>query len=191
MSEAAESSTATEEGAIRPFGAIGLSLSGGGFRAAAFHLGVLDALERLGLLADVAVLSTESGGSYPGAAFALSAARGQSFARFFAVLHAFLAGNDLPARTLAALRRGRPRTPSAGRRLVKATAEALDESLFAGARFGELLAARTHLAEVVVNATELRTGVPFRFRASSNPRVRIGNGNVSISRGQAARLRHG
>ena len=42
---------------------IGLSLSGGGSRAVAFHLGTLRALEDLGLLDDVDVISGVSGGS--------------------------------------------------------------------------------------------------------------------------------
>jgi NTE family protein len=48
---------------------IGLALSGGGARAIAFHLGCLRALNRLGLLDRVAVLSTVSGGSVIGAYF--------------------------------------------------------------------------------------------------------------------------
>jgi NTE family protein len=43
--------------------------SGGGSRAIAFHLGCLRALNRLGLLDRVAVLSTVSGGSVIGAYF--------------------------------------------------------------------------------------------------------------------------
>jgi NTE family protein len=46
---------------------IGLALSGGGCRAIAFHLGCLRALNRLGLLHRVNVLSTVSGGSVIGA----------------------------------------------------------------------------------------------------------------------------
>ena len=42
---------------------IGLSLSGGGSRAVAFHLGTLRALEDLGLLDDIDVISGVSGGS--------------------------------------------------------------------------------------------------------------------------------
>ena len=49
---------------------IGLALSGGGFRAAAFHLGVLKRLREIGLLDRVAVLSTVSGGSIVGAFWA-------------------------------------------------------------------------------------------------------------------------
>jgi len=46
---------------------IGLALSGGGFRSAAFHLGVLKRLRELGLLERIDVLSTVSGGSILGA----------------------------------------------------------------------------------------------------------------------------
>lgn len=42
---------------------IGLSLSGGGFRATVFHLGVLDRLARQERLEEVSLLSTVSGGS--------------------------------------------------------------------------------------------------------------------------------
>jgi NTE family protein len=50
---------------------IGLALSGGGYRAAAFHLGTLQKLHEMGLLSQVDVLSTISGGSITGAAYCL------------------------------------------------------------------------------------------------------------------------
>ncbi|MFI5121524.1 MAG: patatin-like phospholipase family protein [Vicinamibacteria bacterium] len=50
---------------------VGLALSGGGFRAAFFHLGVLARLAELGLLRRVEVISTVSGGSIVGAAYYL------------------------------------------------------------------------------------------------------------------------
>lgn len=49
---------------------IGLSLSGGGSRAIAFHLGCLRALHELGVMDKVKVLSTVSGGSVIGALYA-------------------------------------------------------------------------------------------------------------------------
>jgi hypothetical protein len=49
--------------------AVGLSFSGGGIRSATFNLGLLQALERYGLLKSVDYLSTVSGGGYIGAAF--------------------------------------------------------------------------------------------------------------------------
>ena len=50
---------------------LGLALSGGGFRAAFFHLGVLARLAELGLLRHVEVISTVSGGSIVGALYYL------------------------------------------------------------------------------------------------------------------------
>jgi NTE family protein len=52
---------------------IGLALSGGGYRAAAFHLGTMRSLREMGLLDKVDVISTVSGGSIVGASYALSA----------------------------------------------------------------------------------------------------------------------
>ncbi|SOC31079.1 patatin-like phospholipase family protein [Thalassospira xiamenensis] len=51
---------------------IGLALSGGGSRAAAFHLGCLRALNDRGLLTRVRIISTVSGGSLIGAMWAYS-----------------------------------------------------------------------------------------------------------------------
>lgn len=67
---------------------IGLALSGGGARAIAFHLGCLRALNRLGLLRRVAVLSTVSGGSVIGAFFHAQAG---DFTSFEAKIRALLA----------------------------------------------------------------------------------------------------
>lgn len=66
---------------------IGLSLSGGGYRAAAFHLGTLKKLHELKLLAQIDVLSTVSGGSITGAYYCLHK---DDFASFEASLKAKL-----------------------------------------------------------------------------------------------------
>ena len=50
---------------------IGISLSGGGVRAAAFHLGVLEKLNELDILKNVEVISCVSGGSIVGAFYLL------------------------------------------------------------------------------------------------------------------------
>lgn len=50
---------------------LGLALSGGGFRAAFFHIGVLARLGELGVLRRVEVISTVSGGSIVGALYYL------------------------------------------------------------------------------------------------------------------------
>ena len=46
---------------VRP--RIGLALSGGGFRASIFHLGVIRRLEELGIMPEISVISAVSGGS--------------------------------------------------------------------------------------------------------------------------------
>jgi integrative and conjugative element protein (TIGR02256 family) len=58
---------------------VGLALSGGGSRAIAFHLGCLRALHDRGILSQVSVLSTVSGGSIVGAMYAYSS---NDFANF-------------------------------------------------------------------------------------------------------------
>lgn len=50
---------------------LGLSLSGGGYRAAAFHLGTLNKLQEMGILQHTDVISTISGGSIIGAFYCL------------------------------------------------------------------------------------------------------------------------
>ena len=50
---------------------IGLALSGGGYRAAAYHIGALRALRKLGILDKVDVISSVSGGSITAAYYAL------------------------------------------------------------------------------------------------------------------------
>src|SRR5512132_4680536 len=52
---------------------LGLALSGGGHRAAFFHIGVLARLAELGLLRPIQVISTVSGGSIVGALYYLHA----------------------------------------------------------------------------------------------------------------------
>jgi NTE family protein len=58
---------------------IGLSLSGGGYRAAAFHLGTLRKLKQMGVLDQVEVISTISGGSITGPLYCLEQSDFQVF----------------------------------------------------------------------------------------------------------------
>ena len=55
---------------------IGLALSGGGYRAAAYHVGTMRALHKLGILDDVDVISSVSGGSITAAYYALNKQKG-------------------------------------------------------------------------------------------------------------------
>ena len=65
-----------------PFRNIALSLSGGGVRAAGFHVGTLSYLDRTGLLPNVHILSSVSGGSLVALGYALSQKKGFDFAKY-------------------------------------------------------------------------------------------------------------
>lgn len=146
---------------------IGLALSGGGFRASSFHLGVLKRLEELGVLPRVAVVSTVSGGAIVGALHALRCAtRGDgtpgsySIAELIAELRPKLTRN-LRGRALF----GRPdhalraavsfAVPSVRR--MPLIVDALDDLLYGGHRLSELP------AWILINATNLRTGKAWKF----------------------------
>lgn len=58
---------------------VGLALSGGGYRAAAFHLGTINKLYGMGLLKNVDVISSISGGSITGACYCSSEGDFESF----------------------------------------------------------------------------------------------------------------
>ncbi len=163
------------------FGNIALSLSGGGYRAAAFHLGTLDILHRVGLLEQTTMLSTVSGGTITGAAYASALARGESFDAFFARLSRFLIETNLPELWLGELARQRKESPGKSPSLIVAAANAYDRGIFEGERFAFLLERPTHLKEIVFNATELRSGLGFRFQKSASGGI-AGNGNYRLPR---------
>lgn len=62
---------------------LGLALSGGGYRAAAYHIGALRALHKLGVLDKVDVISSVSGGSIIAASYALHEGNYESFEKEF------------------------------------------------------------------------------------------------------------
>lgn len=62
---------------------IGLALSGGGFRAASFHLGTLAKLHEMGILEKIDIISTVSGGSIVGAYYCYCKKKGISFSEFY------------------------------------------------------------------------------------------------------------
>jgi predicted acylesterase/phospholipase RssA len=174
----------------RPFGRIALSLSGGGYRAAAFHLGAMDLLQRLDLLRDVTTLSTVSGGTFTGVRYAVSLKAGQPFRTFYDELKNDFETIHLPTLALAKLTSSAPSIPSGRWDVITAFAQVYDEKLFAGKKFGVFWEGPAiPLTELIFNSTEFRTAVAFRFRKSENPKSKIGNGNVFITADQARQIR--
>lgn len=62
---------------------LGLALSGGGYRAAAFHLGVFRKLNKLNILEKIDVISCISGGSIAGAYYAMNKDNFEEFEKSF------------------------------------------------------------------------------------------------------------
>ena len=163
-------------------GDVALCLSGGGYRAAGFHLGVLDLLERAGLLPRVRTLSTISGGTILGAAWALSRARRESFDAFHARAWKTLRSLNVVREAVARLAAGSgARDGGAGSAsLIRAAARVHAESpLFGEAKLGELMDARDAEQgpdELIFSATEFHSGRAYRFQTSRrSPRVKVGN----------------
>jgi predicted acylesterase/phospholipase RssA len=152
---------------------LGLALSGGGFRAAAFHLGVLRGLHGCGLLDEVDTVSGVSGGALLAAAYACRGDR--DFGAFEARLRAFLT-RDLKRRVLLAALR-----PDRALRLVvqptysltEVLAEVVDREVLGGRTLGSLAGRAPRL---VLNATCINHGTGFRFTPE-----RIGDWMVSTT----------
>jgi len=170
-----------------PLGPIALALSGGGYRAAAFHLGTLLSLHEAGLLESVDVLSTVSGGTIVGASYALSQVRQESFERFYDDFLTRLRTQRPVHRAAQLLTQQHDTLPR--RTLITAQAAALDEQYYSGAKFGEFFDRPIHIGELIFNATDFRCGLPFRFQKSRNPRARIGNGKHWMPQTIACQMR--
>jgi predicted acylesterase/phospholipase RssA len=152
------------------FDRIALSLSGGGYRAAAFHLGVLSFLNEAEVLTNVRALSTTSGGTVVGAFYAQCLAHKREFAEFYRRMYSFLRDVDVIDAALA-------RMPDHGK-LVVAAAEVYADLL--DATLAEVRDSRDHLEEIAFNATDIRNGLAFRFVKTANRRVRSGNREAPI-----------
>jgi predicted acylesterase/phospholipase RssA len=174
---------------------IALSLSGGGLRATGFHLGVLDCLDHLGLLQNVHILSSVSGGSMVGTSYALCQQEGKGIQACFDNLYEFFTGLNTLEQILSCMTDERSRCPSGRRDLITGMANVLQEQYFSkyyrNDTFGQLWdESPSHLKEIMFNATEFKTGTAFRFQKSQF-QCRIGNGHVHIDEKHARAMRMG
>lgn len=176
---------------------IGLSLSGGGFRAAAFHLGTLAYLERVGLLSRVKMLSTVSGGTFTGAKYALSRSLDESFPVFYDRFRRELADGRVFPGILERVGDGGSPNWDPRRRcdFITAAADVYTERWFSNKLgdpvvLGDLGVGKNALEEATFNATDFSTGLAFRFQRSTTG-GKNGNGRCSIDSADAAGIRLG
>lgn len=172
-----------------PFKNIVLSLSGGGYRAAGFHLGAMDFLDELNLLENVTLLSTVSGGTITGMLYAVNNGAGLSYESFYKRAYEFLHQVNVIQMALGGLHAEAGGSLS----LIRAAAQVYAAHLFEGFEdptFGQLLdAPHTHLSEVVFNATEFRHGLSFRFLKSQSRRAVFGNKFFPVGEAVVRRIR--
>lgn len=134
---------------------IGLTLSGGGYRAMLYHVGAIVRLHEFGLLSEVKRVSSVSGGSITAGVLALAwdavATRDALFARVVDPLRA-LAGRTVDVRATL----GGILLPGKASRFVEGS---YDKHLFGGATLQDL----PDYPLFVINATNLETGALWRF----------------------------
>jgi predicted acylesterase/phospholipase RssA len=164
-----------------PFKEIALTLSGGGYRAAAFHLGAIDSLNRLGLFDNVTMLSTVSGGTFTGMMYAVDVTEGRSYDQFYNGVYDLLAKTDIIKEALDGLYSTPGPSKSASLSLIRAAAQVYADDIFNERRLGLLRGPQqTRFKELIFNATEFRIGNSFRFHRSQNAGTVIGNGKIPV-----------
>ncbi|GAB3809127.1 hypothetical protein GCM10028819_49710 [Spirosoma humi] len=189
------------------FSRIALSLSGGGFRASTYSLGTLNALYLLGLLDNVHMLSTASGGTITGAFYALWRKQGKQFESIYKEFYEFLQRDTLLNESL---RRWKANVDAdkGHYKLINAFSDIYDRDLYDNTRFGVFWQPDSdankpfHLQSIIFGATELYSGLTFRFQYAScmpetitdkrgdvRPSFLVGNGNVHIRSERARELR--
>lgn len=179
---------------------IALTFSGGGYRAAAFHLGVLSYLDSVkagedsSLLKHVAALSTISGGTITGLRYMLGLSRGESMEDIYNDLYSFFTDVDLATIALENLSSYKEGMSAS---LIRTMADIYDKKLFKGARFGKLMddVKKNHISQFSANATDFTNGLSFRFQATTGKQDKdsgygiIGNNKIRIPRTVARHIR--
>lgn len=145
---------------------IGLAMSGGGFRAAAFHLGVMQQLQTLGLLDKIDLLSCVSGGSIAGATVALNWAS----ATKLQLLDTYLRTRSVAVSSFMA----GSLDPFASR--LDKLADSYDDDLFKH----NTLSALSNGPRLYLNATNLATGNLFFFVAGGGGLAEIGEHELGV-----------
>lgn len=173
---------------------IAIALSGGGYRAAMFHLGTLSYLNHVAfpngksLLDVVNTISTISGGSITGLWYMMNYSLSNEIDKSFKTLYHILCDEDLPKSVLNSFLSKENENTS----LIKETVKFYDQIFFHGQTFGLLMETVEygHVHHFSANGTDFSNGYGFRFQASraienAAPQYRygfIGNNKHNIPR---------
>ena len=151
---------------------IGMTFSGGGYRAATFALGALSFLNSIRLddgrtlLECVTVLSSVSGGSITALSYMLALSKKKPVDEMVADLFNFLCNEDLVTKAMQDMSAEKA-NPEAS--LIKIMARIYDEELFDNAVIGDIIGDKKNFIHFPVKhftalATDFDYSLPFRFR---------------------------
>ena len=176
-----------------PLGNIAVTISGGGFRAAAFGLGALSYLDRIGcggketpaqtesLLNNVTYISSTSGGSFTNALYSTYIHKGKSFDEVYQKLLQSMTGQELLQRVFEVMDDDKQWNQPGNekqRNFINAFSKVYDSFIFEEETMG-VFWNKNHVQhfEVCFNCTEFYRGQSFRFQTegTDNPFQVVGN----------------
>lgn len=178
-----------------------LCLSGGGYRAAMFHLGVMTYLNEIRstdgsrLLDHVHTITSISGGALPGLLYVVGEKEGKNRIDTFKTLYRQLQDNNLGEKLVKRFNEESPK----GTSLIKVLADVYDDIFFHGELFKDILefVSWDGFHHFAADATDFELGRPFRFQAT--PEINdpdrsevcglVGNWLHRISRDDAKNIR--
>lgn len=180
---------------------VAICLSGGGFRAAAFHLGTLSYLSHLKMADDrsfldiVNTISTISGGTITGLWYMVGLCNGIEDNESFKSLYQRLISVDIPTVALDSFVRNQKTVHS----LIRQMTDVYDDMFFNGKTLGLLFdnIEKIHVHHFSANGTDFSCALPFRYQATSaieNAKEEykygfVGNNNNNIPRHIARQIR--
>lgn len=171
---------------------IALALSGGGYRAAVYHIGVLSYLEKLQLkdntkiLNHVNIISGVSGGALTALLYACAELNGEDRVQSLRDLYKTITETNIAKLITEEF----SHEAVEGKDAIQVWASIYDAKFFHGRKFGEIMEGvqQSHLHHVIASATDFSCGLPFRFQAAGQT-ARVGNHSHCLNREIAAELR--
>ena len=185
---------------FKPFSTIALSLSGGGFRSAAYGLGCLSYLQRrkfedVPLLERVKFIVAASGGAMTGILFAADNHLGIPFSKTYNRLRNDVFAGDKILREAARIVRDDEAwkdNPTRNRNTINAFAKAYQAQAFEGLTFDVFSdSSKRTLEEVCFNASELENGRAFRFETDGREETKeiLGNRYLRVENNNSAAVK--
>lgn len=177
---------------------IALTLSGGGYRASVFHIGVLSYLYHLKLddgsrmLDHVTVMSTVSGGTITGVNYLLALNKGGELNEHLAELFDRIKSNNLANRLLERIDKNKKDSTLS---TIKELGNVYDEVFFGGGNqtFSDIqsIVQNTSVHHFSAYATDITNAMPFRFQAVKDcyDNAVIGNSYCEIKNEKAGNIR--